>query len=50
MFSRLIKYLLMLTIIGTIVGVGSWLVSRWFVINNPIPEGAIKVMGRIIGW
>lgn len=48
MISKIFKYLLFLMILIIVVGGCSWLIAKWFMINDPIPEGALKVMTKII--
>lgn len=48
MIADRVKHLLVLLIVIGVIGALSWLVMRWLVTHEPIPESALKVLGE--GW
>lgn len=48
MIAKVFKYFLFFLLTTIIIGGCGWFLARWFMINDPIPEGALKVLAKII--
>lgn len=49
MIFNVLKYVLVVALVIGVAGGISWFLFDWLIMNEPIPESAIKVLGSIAG-
>ena len=47
MFAKILKYALVLTFIIILASFCTWLITRWFMVKDPLPDSVIKVFSSI---
>lgn len=47
MFAKILKYALVFIFIIMLASICTWLINRWFMVKDPLPDSVIKVVSRI---
>lgn len=48
MVRNTLKYMFVLILVIGVAGALSWFLFQWMLLDEPIPDGALKVMGWVI--